>query len=115
MEAAITARSSCARMAYTANARATTTIREINHRIYFAQAENVTFFGSRIHSRYLRQPSIKNGTKTTLTNPSVPSPFSFRDVRTCDDRRRLPSLIGYVMRLPRTRAKEVSECNLERF
>ena len=34
MEAAITARSSCARMAYTANARATTTIREINHRVY---------------------------------------------------------------------------------
>ena len=34
MEAAITARFSCARMAYRENARATTTIRDINHRLY---------------------------------------------------------------------------------
>ena len=58
MEAAIKARSSCARMAYTANARATTTIRETNHRLYLLMLKNDTFFGFSNHSRYQRQPTV---------------------------------------------------------
>ena len=66
MEAAITARSSCARMAYTPNARATTTISEISHRLYLLTLKM-------IHFRFQQSLSVpasahrQGGTKTTLT------------------------------------------------
>jgi hypothetical protein len=61
MEAAIAARSSCARVAYTANARATTTVRESNHRLYLLMLKNDTFLCSSNHFWYYVSPPSRMG------------------------------------------------------